>query len=62
VDKTSRAGFNSGVEKSLKMAQNPTRQVHALLGAGLLEASPLNYIIVSMLIAQLNVSFFFEPF
>jgi len=32
VDKTPRAGFCSGVEKCLKMAQNPTRQVHALLG------------------------------
>jgi hypothetical protein len=44
------------------MPQNPQRRVHALLGAGLLEASPLNYIIVSMIIAQLNVLFFFEPF
>jgi hypothetical protein len=32
VDKTPRAGFCSGVEKCPKMAQNPTRQVHALLG------------------------------
>ena len=33
VDKTPRAGFCSGVEKSPKMPQNPTRQVHALLGS-----------------------------
>jgi hypothetical protein len=30
-DKTPRAGFCLGVGKSPKMAQNPTRQVHALL-------------------------------
>ena len=32
-DKTSRAEFCSGVEKCSKTAQNPTRKVHALLGA-----------------------------
>ncbi len=33
VDKTPRPRFCSGVGKSPKMPQNPTRQVHALLGA-----------------------------
>ena len=33
VDKTLRAGFCSGVEKSPKMAQNPHHPLHALLAA-----------------------------
>ena len=36
VDKTSRAGFRLGVEKSPKMPQNPHRPLHALLARFLL--------------------------
>jgi hypothetical protein len=33
VDKTLRAGFRLGVEKSPKMPQNPHRPLHAVLAA-----------------------------
>ena len=52
-----RVGVRVGV--SVEVGEGVTVEVAVRV---CLEASPLHYIIVSMLIAQLNVLFFFEPF